>query len=144
MKIDLLRRRTRKVGRPRRLGNPLALDLSGELPGPRAEVVSDEDLSRSMPSEVAGARVVNVLEESTLGFGGAQLTSKSIPGGMSNRASGLTQVVGVAVIAGLATAGVCKMGEMSGNVLTGVGLGTMLGMVILGLIWITRRKPKAG
>lgn len=121
----------------------VAVNIGSETPSRNgsSEIVLEDNIAAETPSpEIQQTRVDH--EETTVTIGTwFQLISKSFPGGLMNRASGLALVIGLAVVAAYTTAGVCQLGEVNGYVTAGVGLASFVGVIILGLVWITHGSP---
>jgi hypothetical protein len=114
----------------------------------KVEVAQDDDLAeKELPSVAEIEQRAGVeLEETGIRLataaGTLELNLKNLPGGMMNRASYLALVMALAVLAGYAAAGICKMGAIDGDATAGIGLGSVLAVIVLGLLWAHPETPK--
>ncbi|WP_405360361.1 hypothetical protein OG535_18155 [Kitasatospora sp. NBC_00085] len=137
------------------------VDLSAEIPSPTFEgpavtpaqapvaaqaataTAEPEDLKKELPSSKEAAEPKVVLEETTFKLGDKiSFGSKTLPGSVVNRVSGWAVMIMIATVAAYATAGVCKLGSTTGDVVTAIGLASFVGVLAFGLWWVTQDPSK--
>ena len=102
-------------------------NLEGERP--------DDAEPEIVPQEIFAIKILDQIEAS----------STTNPGGAMNRAWVLILAVGISLLAGWVVAKICEIGEVSGGLTTGLSLGTLLLVAVVGLVFVSlgfRTQPK--